>query len=81
MMEPHAAIPFLSVEIGPGERLLTHNVLASGAPASTAWEDAPDPPPEVFALLGRERDRVVEAVVPDTEAEAFRRRHAGGDDR
>jgi hypothetical protein len=79
MMEPHAAMPLLSVEIGPGEHLLTRNVFASAAPGSTAWEDAPDPPPEAFALLERERDRVVEAVVPDAGAEVFRRRRADGD--
>ena len=81
MMEPHAAMPLLSVKIGLGEHLLTRDVFASADPGSTAWEDAPDPPPEAFALLERERDRVVEAVAHDTEAETFRRRRAGGDDR
>ena len=60
--------------------LLTRNVFASAASGSTAWEDAPDPPPAAFALMERERDRVVEAVVPDADAEVFRRRRADGDD-
>ena len=81
MMEPHAAMPLLSAEVGPGEHLLTRHVFASTDHGSTAWEDAPDPPPGAFDLLERERDRVVEAVVPDAEAEAFRRRRTGGDDR
>ena len=81
MMEPHAAMPLLSAEVGPGEHLLTRHVFASTDHGSTAWEDAPDPPPGAFDLLERERDRVVEPVVPDAEAEAFRRRRTGGDDR
>ena len=74
-------MPLLSAEVGPGEHLLTRHVFTSTDHDSTAWVDGPDPPPEAFDLLERERDRVFEPVVPDTEAEAFRRRRTGGDDR
>ena len=45
VMEPHAVMPLLSVEIGPGEHFLTRNVFASADLVSTTWGYGSDPPP------------------------------------